>query len=148
MMKNFKESIAIASLLACTFGLLNGCAASNETGIAVLPEYSPIEILEQDVGVASYYHEKLHGRTTANGERYNKHLLTAAHREYPFGSLVRVTHLKNRRSVIVRINDRGPWRKKRVIDLSLEAAKALDMLREGIVEVKVEVVSWGGSAYN
>jgi len=91
-------------------------------------------------GIASWYGGKYHGRTTANGERYDMHELTAAHPSLPFGTLVRVTHLGNGRVVEVRINDRGPFVKGRIIDLSRAAARELDMLREGVARVKIEVL--------
>ncbi len=92
------------------------------------------------VGYASYYADKYHGRRTACGEIYDKHKLTAAHRTLPCGTMVKVTNLENGRSVVVRINDRGPFRKGRIIDLSYEAARRLKMIRKGVVKVKVEVL--------
>jgi rare lipoprotein A len=89
------------------------------------------------VGLASYYAQKYHGRKTASGEKYNMNEMTAAHREYPFGTRVRVKNLQNGSSVVVRINDRGPFIRKRVIDLSLAAARKLDMIRAGVVKVEV-----------
>lgn len=92
-------------------------------------------------GLACYYSDSLHGNKTANGEIYNKTALTAAHRKLPFGTIVRVTNLENRHHVEVRINDRGPFStKKRIVDLSREAAKRLDMIQAGVVEVRVEIV--------
>jgi len=97
---------------------------------------------DHQTGMAVYYADSLHGRPTASGEPYDKEALTAAHRELPFGTLVRVTRLDNRRSVVVRINDRGPFRdERRIIDLSRAAAERIDMIRAGVVEVRVEVVS-------
>ncbi len=93
-----------------------------------------------DAGLASYYHDKFHGRRTASGHTYNKHDLTAAHRHLPLGSQVRVTNLKNRRSVVVRITDRGPRARKRVIDVSRAAAKKLGMIASGLAQVKIEPV--------
>ena len=85
--------------------------------------------------------DNLHGNKTASGEIYDKTALTAAHRELPFGTVVRVTNLENRRTVEVRINDRGPFSsKRRIIDLSREAGKRLDMIRAGVVRVRVEIV--------
>ena len=91
-------------------------------------------------GLASYYSDKFHGRRTASGEIFDKNKLTAAHRELPFGTLVKVTNLRNNKSVIVRINDRGPWKSTRIIDLSYAAAKKIDMIAAGEVPVKIEVV--------
>lgn len=88
-------------------------------------------------GMASYYWQF---PITANGEKYDPHTLTAAHKTLPFNTSVRVTNLANGRQVIVRINNRGPYKPGRVIDLSLAAAEALDMTSRGIVPVKLEVV--------
>ena len=91
-------------------------------------------------GSASWYGGQFHGRTTANGERYDMNGLTAAHRSLPFGTKVRVTNLRNGRSVTVRINDRGPYVGKRIIDLSRGAAQAVNMIRMGVALVKLEVL--------
>lgn len=91
-------------------------------------------------GDASYYADKFIGRTTASGEAYDPEALTAAHRSLPFGTRVRVTRLATGESVVVRINDRGPFVRGRVIDLSHTAARRLDMTEEGVVPVAVEVV--------
>ena len=88
-------------------------------------------------GMASWYGK---GQMTASGERFNKHEMTAAHRTLPFGTLVRVTNTRNGRSVVVRINDRGPYGHGRIIDLSEAAAKKLDMIDAGIVPVRLEVL--------
>ena len=92
-------------------------------------------------GVASYYAHEFHGRTTASGESYDENALTAAHRELPFGTRVRVTNLSNDRNVVVRINDRGPFVAGRVIDLSYSAARRLDFIEEGITTVRLEVLA-------
>lgn len=91
-------------------------------------------------GKASYYSSKLHGRKMANGERYNRNKLTAAHRTLPFGTKVKVTNLQTNKSVKVNITDRGPFVKGRVIDLSEAAAKRLNYIDAGIVPVRVKVV--------
>lgn len=88
-------------------------------------------------GLASYYWQ---GQKTASGEQFDKSAMTAAHRTLPFGTRVRVTHLGNGKSVVVRINDRGPFKPERVIDLSFAAAGVLDMHKHGLAKVKVEVV--------
>jgi rare lipoprotein A len=90
-------------------------------------------------GYASYYSGKLHGRKTASGETYDQHAFTAAHRSLAFGTFVEVENLNNGRSVRVRINDRGPFVRGRIIDLSHAAAKKLGMLRDGVVPVRVSV---------
>ena len=92
-------------------------------------------------GAASWYGPGFHGRKTANGERYNMHALTAAHRSLPFGTKVRVTNRKNGKSVVVRINDRGPYGGGRVIDLSRGAAQAVSMMGAGVVPVSLEVLN-------
>jgi rare lipoprotein A len=89
-------------------------------------------------GKASWYGGKHHGGPTASGERFNKNAMTAAHRTFPMGTRVRVTNLRNGRSVVVRINDRGPYSKGRVIDLSEAAAQKLDMIEAGVVPVRLE----------
>lgn len=91
-------------------------------------------------GKASYYAAKFHGRRTASGERYDSLGFTAAHRTLPFGTMVTVTGLGNGKSVAVRINDRGPAIKSRIIDLSAAAAKQIGMTREGIIDVSVTVI--------
>ena len=92
-------------------------------------------------GTASWYGPGFYGRTTANGERFRKGTLTAAHRTLPFGSKVRVTNLNNGRSVVVRINDRGPFRYHRVIDLAHGAAEELKMMQAGEIPVRLEVLN-------
>jgi rare lipoprotein A len=95
---------------------------------------------DRDTGTASYYAEAFHGKKTSNGEKYDMHDRTCAHRWLPYNTQVRVTNLANGRSVIVRVNDRGPWKHTRLIDLSKGAAKELDMIRSGTARVAIEVV--------
>lgn len=96
------------------------------------------------VGIASYYHRSFHGRKTASGEAYDKGRYTAAHKRLPFGTKVRVTSLATGRSVLVRINDRGPYVRGRIIDLSRRAARDLGMLTKGLLRVRLEVVKLPG----
>lgn len=121
--------------LAC---LLGGCAAKRPPAVPA----DPSGYVEQ--GIASWYGRKYHGRLTASGERYDMHELTAAHRTLPFGVRVEVTHRENRRRVIVRINDRGPFKAGRIIDLSYAAARELAMLDEGLAPVRIVVLPRGG----
>jgi len=92
------------------------------------------------VGQASYYGRKFHGRRTASGERYDMYAMTAAHPALKFGIRVEVTNLKNGRQVQVRINDRGPFIKGRIIDLSYAAAQQIGMLPQGVVKVRVRAL--------
>ena len=95
-----------------------------------------------DEGYAVYYSDSFQGRKTASGELYDKAALTAAHRSLPFSTVVRVTNLTNRRAVQVRINDRGPFSsKRRIIDLSRAAAERIGMIADGVVPVRLEIVS-------
>ncbi|MDQ1265254.1 MAG: rare lipoprotein [Bacteroidota bacterium] len=91
-------------------------------------------------GYASYYSEEFNGRLTASGEVFDMNAMTAAHKTFAFGTKLKVTNLKNNRSVIVYINDRGPFVEGRIIDLSLGAAKKLGMIADGVVEVEIEVI--------
>jgi rare lipoprotein A len=115
-------------------------------GIGVIPGTSKshasdtVRVAQSVSGPASWYGGKFHGRRTANGERFNKNELTAAHRSLPFGTRVRVTNQRNGRSVVVRINDRGPFVGNRVIDLSRAAAEAVGMLRSGVAPVQLDIL--------
>lgn len=103
-------------------------------GAAVLVTALPAAAAEAQTGKASFYR---HGKYTANGERFNPRDLTAAHRTLPFGTKVLVTHVRSGKSVIVRINDRGPFIKGRIIDLSLAAAEVLGMTASGVATVRI-----------
>ena len=124
------------SLTACTSLLaslcLVGCAT---TGVRI-----GMASARSEVGLASHYARRFEGRRTASGEPYDERELTGAHRTLPFGTRVRVTNLSNHRSVVVRINDRGPFRKGRIIDLSRRAARDLGFLREGMARVRLEAL--------
>jgi rare lipoprotein A len=91
-------------------------------------------------GIASYYAHEFNGRRTASGEVFDMNKLTAAHPTLPFDTIVRVTNLDNGKTVTLRINDRGPFKKGRIIDVSYEAAKRLDFVRQGLAEVRVEAI--------
>jgi len=93
-----------------------------------------------DTGVASYYHSKFQGRITASGELYDQDKMTAAHNRLPMGTRIKVTNLRNMRSIIVRVNDRLNHRNKRLVDLSRAAASKLGYIGRGITRVKVEVL--------
>lgn len=127
-------------------------------GFFILPQYSFTQVLQEGPnyladtasrgnglyykkGIASYYHRKFEGRRTSNGERYRRKLLTAAHRTLPFNTKVKITNPENKKWVIVRINDRGPYHRKRLIDVSEKAAKHLGLIKKhGLCHVIVEEV--------
>ena len=107
------------------------------TLIALITLCLPLSAQTQS-GKASYYAKNFNGRRTASGERLHRDSLTCAHRNYPFGTMLRVTNMLNGRQVVVRVNDRGPFHKGRIIDLSWAAAKELGMIAQGIAPVTVE----------
>lgn len=106
----------------------------------LLSQSKPFLLGRSLVGKASWYGPKFHGRPTASGEIFNQHSFTAAHPYLGFGTKVRVTNLNNGRSVIVRINDRGPFVHNRIIDLSKAAASTIGLIRSGIAPVRIEVL--------
>ena len=115
-------------------------AATPVPAPAPAPVAAPAATMAGMDGLAAYYSDRLNGRKTASGQVFDQQKLTAAHQTLPFGTMVKVTNTKNGRSVVVRINDRGPTQAGRVIDLSHAAASKLGMLRSGLVPAKLEVV--------
>ena len=95
---------------------------------------------EEQIGVASWYGPGFHGNKTASGEVFDMHARTAAHRTLPFGTLVRVTRLDTGASTVVRINDRGPTKRDRVIDLSNGAAQDLNLVKDGLARVRIDII--------
>lgn len=126
--------------------LMGGAAAAACRKKRKLPAPVPARPGAVETGIASWYGYPYHGRRTASGEIYDMEKLTAAHRTLPFGTWVEVTNLDNRKRVRVRITDRGPFVEGRIIDLSLAAAREIDMVRAGIVKVRVQVVSGPAAA--
>lgn len=98
-------------------------------------------------GVSSFYAEDFHGKLTANGEVYDMYGVTAAHKTLPLNTVCRVTNLSNNKSLILRINDRGPYIAGRILDCSYGAAKKLDFIQQGTTDVKIEVIEWGDDKY-
>ena len=131
--------IGILSLAMC----LSACArrVSPPSGAASTPA------LEVREGLASYYGAAFHGKTTASGRRFDMNAMVAAHPSYPFGTVLRVTNLANRRQVRLRVVDRGPAAAPRadgvIIDVSRRAAEALGFIREGRARIRLEVLEWG-----
>jgi len=97
--------------------------------------------------VSSYYGPKFHGKLTANGEIFDMYGVTAAHKEFPFNTVTRVTNENNGKSLIIRINDRGPYVGDRILDCSFGAAKKLGFVSEGTAPVKIEILEWGDGEY-
>ncbi len=126
--------VLLAILLPVFF---TGCAVLEPAAGPALYDSKPLSV---EIGKASFYGGRDIGRATANGERYHVANCTAAHKKLPFNTMVRVTNLKNGKSVLVRINDRGPYVKGRIIDLTVVAARKIEMMSDGIVPVRVEVL--------
>ena len=137
--------LVLSVCLPVLFAVLGGCSSTSmverHSGYGIPAQF---EVLHTEDGLASYYSNAFHGRTTASGERYDKTEFTTAHRTYPFGTYLRVTSRVNGNSVIVRVNDRGPAKASRLLDLSKAAAVQLGMIRAGVVRVTVDVLKWGG----
>jgi len=160
-MLNYKE-VLLKSLLIVFFTLVVGAlvgftvlnnAKNIENERILIDEFVPVTVKESKVNTslveyinrgtmkASWYGPKFHGKMTANGEIYDQMAFTAAHKKLSFGTLLKVTNTKNGRSVIVRINDRGPYIEGRDLDLSKGAAIELGMLRKGVARLKIEEVA-------
>ena len=131
-METHRIAAPAAATLLCF--ALSGCATNR---------YQPPRPDDTVRGLASWYGRDFHGKPTANGETYDMYGITAAHRELPLGTVADVTHLGNGRKVRVRINDRGPFIKGRILDLSYGAAKELNMVVEGVARVEIRIVSVG-----
>lgn len=126
--------LSIVVFLGC------GAAVPRFTPHETVPKGKTVASADQLEGIASYYADEFHGRQTSSGEVYDMHALTAAHRTLPFNTKVRVVNLENGKSVVVRVNDRGPFKDDRVIDLSLEAAKQIGLIANGTAPVRLEIL--------
>ena len=122
--------------------LVAGCAERAPVPPAPSEPRAPLQDKSRfsQEGKASFYARRHHGQRTANGERHDQNTLVAAHRSLPFGTQVRVTNLRNGKQVTVRINDRGPFVRGRIIDLSRAAAERIGMIDQGIVRVRIEAL--------
>lgn len=141
MKLSFKKLKYSIFLIACA-ALIQSCGLIDLSGLDPKPEEEEVIPLENinftQNGVASYYADRFDGRQTASGEIFRQDSLTAAHKHLPFGTIVRVTNLKNDKQVIIRINDRGPFVEGRIIDLSRTAAEEVDLIRDGLADVLIE----------
>lgn len=144
-----KHYILLTFVIVGTF-ILNGCAGSerytrDRSSSAGRPSYDKsshkIRGRHRLRGIASYYGKKFHGRKTANQEVFDMYAMTAAHKTLPFNTKVRVINRENGKSVIVRINDRGPYKWRRIIDLSYGAAQKINLIRSGTARVKLEILN-------
>jgi|CXWL01.1.fsa_nt_gi rare lipoprotein A len=132
---NLCRTAALSALLVVVAALAVGCASTGTPRAGEPPVVGTVER-----GMASWYGGGFHGRRTASGERYDMNRLTAAHRTLPFGTLLEVRNLENGKVVRVRVNDRGPFKKNRVIDLSFGAAKEVEMVGPGTARVELRVL--------
>jgi rare lipoprotein A (peptidoglycan hydrolase) len=142
----------IACLIILLTAVILSCSTTGTSRRADVTSTRSRDLLRKDrrimsdesvlYGYASYYADKFHGKPTASGEIFDMNTFTAAHRTLPFGTICRITNLANDRSVNVRINDRGPFVEGRIIDLSKAAAEALDGIRQGILEIKLEILEF------
>lgn len=126
---SWKWALVLVLVVILLGAFMSSCAKK----VATRPAYS-------NIGIASWYGPGFHGRKTASGERYNQNALTAAHKSLPFGTKVRVVNLHNGKEVVVRINDRGPFIRGRIIDLSKKAAMILAMHKSGTAKVRLETI--------
>ena len=100
------------------------------------------------IGIASYYGKKFHKKLTANGETFNMNKVSAAHKTYPLGTKVKVTNLENGKSIKLFINDRGPFAKGRILDLSYKAARKLDLVNQATTKARIDVIRLGDNKYH
>lgn len=130
-MNIYKQSVFIIAVLLSAAVALSSCS-------------SPVvKAGATQEGLASFYGKEFNGRKTSSGEIFDMYKMTAAHRTYPFGTIVRVTNLKDGSQVDVKVNDRGPVKPERIIDLSYSAAKSIGLDKLGLVRVRLEVLDWG-----
>jgi len=135
-MKKLIIGCAVAGLIA-----LSPKSEARLSGSLSMPRLSVVPSEKDEIGVASWYGQEVQGNITANGEVFDLNRLTAAHHTLPFGTTIRVTNLRNHKSILLRVNDRGPNLGKRLLDVSWAAAKHLGFVRSGTTRVRVEVVS-------
>jgi len=135
-MKSGQTLLLAVSLLAVAAAVSRGPVLAQATAPATLTG----AVGETQTGLAAVYSHRLNGHRTASGQRYNPKALTAAHQTLPFGTKVKVTNIKNGKSVVLRIDDRGPTQPNRILDVSAAAAHKLGFGKHGLVEVKLEVV--------
>jgi len=140
-MQYFKYIPVILVIFSSCAPSVRYSAGNDQTVLKSQSSFSQTRIIE---GQASYYGKQFHGRKTANGEIFDMYKKTAAHRELPFETVLKVTNKKNNKAVIVKVNDRGPFKAGRILDLSYGAAMEIDMIADGVAEVRIEILNLGG----
>ena len=150
-MKSLYKMILVLSVIGLVGFTIATTERESSISLVLTEEFAPVPnrssnnlltILYKDRGTmrASWYGPRFHGRFTANGEIYNQNAMTAAHKSMKFGTILRITNQRNNKSVIVRINDRGPYIPGRQIDLSKAAAEELDVIKNGVKKLKIEEI--------
>ena len=134
-----KNSFSVIALVVFMWVLLPLVATAQSQPASAGASSAPMK------GIGVYYNDKFQGHVVASGEKYDKEALTAAHKTLAFGTMVKVTNLRNNKSVVVRVNDRGPHggSKAKIIEITSRAAKEIDMIKEGKAQVQIEVVESG-----
>ena len=143
---NFKNTLGISALFTLSLGISTFSFADSvedllESKVPINKVNNVPKNTTSKTGLASYYAHQFHGRKTASGERFNMHAMTVAHKTLPFGTKLKVTCESTGKSVVVKVNDRGPFHGNRVLDLSYGAAKALGTVNKGVSKVKYEILN-------
>jgi rare lipoprotein A len=140
-------SLIMISVMSCGPSIAYGDYINSEgmtrKQIEAIKDHPQVQI-----GIASYYGRKFHKKRTANGEIFNMYKVSAAHKTYPLGTKVKVTNMKNGKSIKLTINDRGPYVKGRIIDLSYKAARKIDFVNQGTTKVRIDVIRLGDNKYH
>ena len=138
-------------VLLLTILIFSGCTSSprysSKSSTSNNKKSKNVNHKKQQVGISSYYGEQFHGNLTANGEVYDMYGVTAAHKTLPLGTVAKITNLENGKSIILRINDRGPYVAGRILDCSYGAALKLDFVTKGTTKVKIDVIEFGDGKY-
>jgi|TARA_Y100000389_G_scaffold179129_1_gene192881 rare lipoprotein A (peptidoglycan hydrolase) len=145
-MKNKLIAITLIFIVSCGSSIAYGDYV-NSSGMS----RKQIEAIKNhpstQIGIASYYGKKFHKKRTANGEIFNMYKVSAAHKTYPLGTKIKVTNMENGKSIKLYINDRGPFAKGRILDLSYKAARKLDFVNQGTTKVRIDVIRLGDNRY-
>ncbi|HOJ37429.1 MAG TPA: septal ring lytic transglycosylase RlpA family protein [Ignavibacteriales bacterium] len=136
-------------LSSCQVGIVRYSSGESDSFVniesdEVKENYTSSDVLYTEYGLITYYAEDFHGKQTANGEIFDMYKLSAAHIKFPLNTIIRVTNLKNNKSVVIKVNDRMPINNKgRILDVSKATAQKLDFIKDGVVEARIDVLKWG-----